>query len=47
MEEFMLLGQILTAVPVVNAVPAVVTAPAGIVTYEDIPLPLPKGYVPT
>jgi hypothetical protein len=47
MEEFMVLGHILTALPVVNAIPAVVAAPPGIVTYEDIPLPLPKGYVPT
>jgi 2,4-diaminopentanoate dehydrogenase len=47
MEEFMVLGHILTALPVVNAIPAVVAAPPGIVTYEDIPVPLPKGYVPT
>jgi hypothetical protein len=47
MEEFMVLGHILTALPVVNAIPAVVAASSGIVTYEDIPLPLPKGYVPT
>ena len=47
MEEFMVLGHILTALPVVNAIPAVVAAASGIVTYEDIPLPLPKGYVPT
>ena len=47
MEEFMVLGHILTAMPVINAIPAVVAAPPGIVTYEDIPLPMPKGYVPT
>lgn len=46
MEEFMVLGHILTALPVVNAIPAVVAAAPGIVTYEDIPLPAPKGYVP-
>jgi hypothetical protein len=46
MEEFMVLGHILTALPVVNAIPAVVAAPPGIITYEDIPLPLPRGYVP-
>jgi hypothetical protein len=45
MEEFMVLGHILTAVPVVNAIPAVVAAPPGIVTYNDLPLPLPRGYV--
>jgi hypothetical protein len=46
MEEFMVLGHVLTALPVVNAIPAVVAATPGIVTYEDIPLPMPKGYVP-
>jgi hypothetical protein len=45
MEEFMVLGHIMTAVPAVNAIPAVVAAPPGIVTYNDIALPLPKGYV--
>jgi hypothetical protein len=46
MEEFMVLGHIMTAVPVVNAIAAVVAAPSGIVTYNDLALPLPKGYVP-
>jgi hypothetical protein len=45
MEEFMVLGHVMTAVPAVNAIPAVVAAPPGIVTYNDLPLPLPKGYV--
>ena len=27
-------------------IPAVVAAPTGIITYEDIPLPSPTGYVP-
>jgi hypothetical protein len=45
MEEFMVLGHILTALPVVNAIPATVAAPPGIITYEDIPLPAPKGFV--
>jgi hypothetical protein len=45
MEEFMVLGHILTAVPVVNAIPAVVAAAPGIVTYTDIPVPRPLGYV--
>jgi hypothetical protein len=45
MEEFMVLGHVMTSVPAVNAIPAVVAAPPGIVTYTDLPLPLPKGYV--
>jgi hypothetical protein len=43
--EFMVLGMILTAMPAINAIPAVVAAPPGIVTYTDIPLPLPRGLV--
>jgi 4-hydroxy-tetrahydrodipicolinate reductase len=34
---FMGLGMIYTALPVTNAVPAVVAAPAGIVTLADLP----------
>jgi hypothetical protein len=44
MEEFMVLGHIMTAVPAINAIPGVVAAAPGIVTYNDLPLPLPKGY---
>jgi hypothetical protein len=43
--EFMVLGMILTAMPAINAIPNTVAAPPGIVTYDDIPLPLPKGLV--
>lgn len=46
MEEFMVLGHIMTAVPAINAIPGVVAAPPGIVTYTDLPLPLPRGWVP-
>jgi 2,4-diaminopentanoate dehydrogenase len=46
MEEFMVLGHIMTAVPAINAIPAVVAAAPGIVTYNDLPLPLPRGWVP-
>src|SRR3954447_25672486 len=45
--EFMVLGMIMTAMPAVNAIPRVVAAPPGIITYADIPLPLPRGVVPT
>ncbi len=42
--DFMVIGHILTAMPVINAIPAVVAAPPGIVTYADLPLTLPRGY---
>jgi hypothetical protein len=41
--DFMVLGMIITAMPAVNAIPRVVAAPPGIVTYTDLPLPLPRG----
>ena len=44
--EFMVLGMIMTAMPAVNAVPLDVAAPPGEVTYNDLPLPLPRGVVP-
>jgi hypothetical protein len=43
--EFMVLGMIMTAMPAINAIPLVVAAPPGIVTYNDLPLPLPRGQV--
>jgi len=46
MEEFMVLGHIMTAMPPINAIPAVVAAAPGIVTYNDLPLILPRGEVP-
>lgn len=46
LEEFMVLGHIMTAMPVVNAIPAVVAAQPGIVTYTDLPMPMPRGLVP-
>jgi hypothetical protein len=45
--DFMVLGMIMTALPAVNAIPLVVAAPPGIVTYTDLPLPLPRGWVPS
>ena len=44
--DYMVLGMIITAMPAVNAIPRVVDAPPGIVTYTDLPLPLPRGVVP-
>ncbi len=41
--DFMVLGMIMTAMPAVHAIPAVVAAPPGIVTYNDLPLPVPRG----
>lgn len=45
--DFMVLGHIMTAMPIVNAIPAVVAAAPGIATYTDLPLTLPRGHVPT
>ncbi|MGE2816426.1 dihydrodipicolinate reductase [Mycobacterium heidelbergense] len=45
--DFMDLGHIMTAVPAINAIPAVVAAAPGIVTYADLPLTLPRGFVKT
>lgn len=47
LEDFMAIGHIITAVPVLNAIPAVVAAPPGIVTYADFDFPLPRGWVGT
>jgi hypothetical protein len=44
LSDFMRLPMILTAMPALNAIPKVVAAAPGIVTYADI-LPLPKGLV--
>ena len=43
--DFMVLGHIMTAMPAINAIPAVVAAHPGIVSYPDLPLPLPRGLV--
>jgi 2,4-diaminopentanoate dehydrogenase len=47
LEEFMDLGHIMTAMPAINAIPAVVAAAPGIATYTDLPLTLPRGSVST
>ncbi len=45
-EDFMVIGHVITAVPALNAVPAVVAAAPGIVSYPDLALPMPRGWVP-
>lgn len=46
-EDFFVLGHIMTAMPPIHAIPAVVAAPPGIATYNDLPLPQARGVVPT
>jgi hypothetical protein len=43
--DFMELGHIMTAMPVINAVPVVVAADPGIATYNDLPLIRAHGVV--
>jgi hypothetical protein len=45
MADFMGLGHIITAMPPIHAIPAVVAAAPGIATYNDLPLTLPRGVV--
>ncbi|BBZ24486.1 dihydrodipicolinate reductase [Mycolicibacter hiberniae] len=42
LDDFFELGHIMTAIPPINAIPAVVAAEPGIATYNDLPLPLPR-----
>jgi hypothetical protein len=44
-EDFMQLGMIITALPAVNAIPAVCAAPPGIRTYTELPLVTGRGFV--
>jgi hypothetical protein len=46
LEDFFVLGHIMTAVPPIHAIAAVVAAAPGIATYADLPLTLPRGVVP-
>ncbi len=45
LEDFMVLGHVMTAMPAVNAIPAVVAAPPGIASQHDLRVPLPRGFV--
>lgn len=42
-DDFIMLGLTITAMPAITAIPAVVAAPPGIATYNDLPLLLPRG----
>jgi hypothetical protein len=41
----MVLGMIITSLPAINAIPMVCDAPPGIVTYLDLPLVPPRGWL--
>ncbi|OBH98105.1 dihydrodipicolinate reductase [Mycobacterium sp. E2733] len=43
LDDYIMLGLTITAMPAINAIPAVVAAPPGIATYNDLPLLLPRG----
>jgi hypothetical protein len=47
LDDFIMLGLTITAMPTITAIPAVVAAPAGIATYNDLPLLLPRGVLTT
>ncbi|MGE2833687.1 dihydrodipicolinate reductase [Mycobacterium sp. SMC-4] len=46
-DDFIMLGLTITAMPAITAIPAVVAAAPGIATYTDLPLLLPRGVVTT
>ncbi|MEV0669321.1 dihydrodipicolinate reductase [Mycobacterium sp. NPDC050441] len=43
LNDYIMLGLTITAMPAITAIPAVVAAPAGIATYNDLPLLVPRG----
>jgi hypothetical protein len=44
-KDFMVLGMVMTSLPAVQAIPQVVAAAPGIVTYADLPLVTATGFV--
>jgi 2,4-diaminopentanoate dehydrogenase len=44
-KDYMVLGMIMTSMPAVHAIPAVVAARPGIVTYADLPVVTARGFV--
>ena len=47
LDDYIMLGLTITAMPAITAIPAVVAAPPGIATYNDLPLLLPRGVLAT
>lgn len=43
LDDYITLGLSIVAMPAITAIPAVVAAAPGIATYNDLPLPLPRG----
>ncbi len=43
LDDYIMLGLSIVAMPAITAIPAVVAAPPGIATYNDLPLLLPRG----
>ncbi|OBA86319.1 dihydrodipicolinate reductase [Mycolicibacterium elephantis] len=43
LDDYIMLGLSIVAMPAITAIPGVVAAPAGIATYNDLPLLLPRG----
>ena len=43
LDDYIMLGLSIVAMPAITAIPAVVAAPPGIATYTDLPLLLPRG----
>jgi hypothetical protein len=46
-EDFIMLGLTITAMPAITAIPTVIAAPPGIATYNDLPLLRPTGVLVT
>ena len=46
-DDYIMLGLTITAMPAITAIPTVVAAPPGIATYNDLPLLLPRGVLAT
>lgn len=44
-DDFIALGMSMTAQPAINAIPIVVNARPGILTYADLPIPFSRGFV--